>query len=525
MKLLAHNNWQDGFLDYHRGASTFRIAVRAWKDLEKLEGLYFVRSKKIRAAWNYLHEVGPRSLFHKVRSRLQERVRNEKYVSCGIGVVLEAPEGNPFTQGKVVMFFSPIGVCAERIVAQPEFVFPIAHESMASLPQNAILYHAPDQNEKTENRFWQTIRGWSAHAGIPISEGITRVIEEGVARVLEATDWKNARALPAEHSSPIQETSEAPVVRAHKEKKRAVLFGYGNFAKVIILPNVKRYLSVEKIHELDPTQIPVRRAARWDTNPMPRQDEMYDAMLIASYHHMHASQAIWGLERNMQLAIEKPIATTEADLQKLLETAERCKGKIYTGFHKRYLPFNDLIHRDLGIKRGDPFSYHSIVYEVALPELHWYRWPNSRSRLLTDGCHWIDHFLYLNDFAKPAAHDIFIAPDGTVNCSIVLENDAHFTMALTTQGSSRIGVQDYIEIRANGATIRMINNALYSAEDAHRIFRKEKINRIFCYNEMYRQISRNMFYDRPGESIQSLRVSGGIALELDQKIASRKTIA
>src|SRR5262249_57472786 len=68
------------------------------------------------------------------------------------------------------------------------------------------------------------------------------------------------------------------------------------------------------------------------------------------------------------------------------------KGKVFCCFHKRYSAFNALARKDLQMQLGEPISYHCIVYEVPLPPMHWYRWPSSRSRLITNGCHWIDHF-------------------------------------------------------------------------------------------------------------------------------------
>ena len=41
---------------------------------------------------------------------------------------------------------------------------------------------------------------------------------------------------------------------------------------------------------------------------------------------------------------------------------------LFIGFHKRYGIFNKMALEDLGVKYGDPISYHSIVYELIQPE-------------------------------------------------------------------------------------------------------------------------------------------------------------
>ena len=91
---------------------------------------------------------------------------------------------------------------------------------------------------------------------------------------------------------------------------------------------------------------------------------------------------------------------------------------------------------DLGVAPGEPVSYHCIVYEVPLPELHWYRWPSSRSRLISNGCHWTDHFLLLNGFAEPVAYDVVESSDGMVNVTVELANGAVFTMAHRRPGGT-----------------------------------------------------------------------------------------
>jgi len=45
MKVLIRNEWQGGFLDYHRPHNAYRIEVRAWRDLERLRGLRLLREE------------------------------------------------------------------------------------------------------------------------------------------------------------------------------------------------------------------------------------------------------------------------------------------------------------------------------------------------------------------------------------------------------------------------------------------------------------------------------------------------
>ncbi|HEX7118535.1 MAG TPA: Gfo/Idh/MocA family oxidoreductase [Longimicrobiales bacterium] len=183
-------------------------------------------------------------------------------------------------------------------------------------------------------------------------------------------------------------------------KPTATLVGYGNYAKTVVVPNLRHHVMVQRIHEIDPLQIPPDDwSVTWDTAPLPRSDDESDLILVAGFHYTHAPIAVQALARGRYAVVEKPV-TTDACQAGELVAAVRREQKFFACFHKHYLPFNDYARDDLRIDVGDPLSYHCILYEVPLPALHWYRWPNSRSRIGSNSCHWLDHFLFLNEFTK-----------------------------------------------------------------------------------------------------------------------------
>jgi predicted dehydrogenase len=243
---------------------------------------------------------------------------------------------------------------------------------------------------------------------------------------------------------------------------------------------------------------------------------------IAGYHHTHATLAKKTLDRGGIAVVEKPLATTVGQLASLLDSLRAHPGKFFAGFHKRYSSLNRLALRDLGAKRGGPISYHCIIHEVELPAWHWYRWPNSCSRLVSNGCHWIDHFLFLNDFAAPVHYDAQESAAGEVSAFVELENGAFFTMALTDRGSSRIGVEDYIELRYADVTVRITNGSTYVAEDSRKRLRHAKVNRTASYADMYRTISERVVAGAPGDTIESVERSTSLVLALEDRLQSKR---
>lgn len=516
MRALLGRDWVDGLADGHRRRHEYRIQVDGLLNLEALAGLYPVWGRDARRVWNYLLEIGPTATARKVLSRTRERHRNAKFLSCGFGRVLEGPRGGLHRPGDPVIFLNPAGpACCERVVVPEEFLRAAETGALPPVAASAVA-HLPARSGRGE-AWWGPLRGWHAESGrTPSPQGLAVALKQAE-RELAESDWSRARSLPASGTAPTTELRPSRAARsAGKRRPRAVLFGYGNYAKTVALPHLRRHLEFDRIHELDPTQIPVRRPAGvvWDTSPeLP--DERYDAVIVAGYHHTHAPLAAEALARGAAVLVEKPVATTHLQLQRLLAAMRTSHAPIFSGYQRRYLPFNALAREDLGVSPGDPISYHAVVFEVPLPPLHWYRWPNSRSRLLSNGCHWLDHFLYLNDFAAVTDRQLVAAPDGQLNCSISLENGAFCTLALTYLGSRRLGVRDHVELRAGGVTVTIEDQSRYRAEDERRVLRRKRIPRLEAYRRMYEEIGRRIAQREAGDSLVSMQRSAELVLDLE----------
>lgn len=524
MKILAKNKWRGGFLDYHRNPEEYRLKILAIKNLEKIEDAYIVRPKSPRMVWNYLWRFGPRAVWRKIKSRLDEESRNEKFVSIGVGKVIEAPESGNLEIGSRVIFILPLHPAAlERAVLPAELLREYS-QNAPDVHDTEIL-HIPLKNDGGD-KWWATIAGWSSYSGIKLDEDLCSRIIQRAEEIITNEDWNKARKLPMSNvsTSEVRRTSEVPKLK-NERRLRAILFGFGNYAKVQIIPNIKKHIELIGIHEIDPVQIyppkffgeKFERVPYTDTAPMPRVNEEYDALFIAGYHHTHTPLAIEALKKNKYAVVEKPIAVDRIQLNNLLETLKQHQGKFLTGFHKRYSPFNSLIFKDLKIKRGKPINYHCIAYEVPYPKYFWYNWPNSKGPITANGCHWIDHFLYLNNWSKPKRLELFLTLDMTTNSSIELENDAIFTMTLTEQGSPYIGVQDYVELRAGDRTAKIIDDSRYIAEGPNGVVRKKTINKMKNYQLMYETVSKKIAEGSAGDPLESVEVSTEAMLNLEEK--------
>ena len=520
MRILFGNKWKEGYLDYHRDSTEYRIEVLAWITLQELTDVYHIRSKNVWMLLNYLPIVGPGGLLRKIWSRLRENYRNQKYISCGIGRIIEGPSDNKLPIGSTVAFIAPFHPkLVERIVLTKELLFQFNILEIVEIPLQTILYCDNIKDSSIEKKtWWQEIGGWSKYSETRISTNHQEIIRRGTIETLERTDWENAKHFSIDRTSKISEIRNK-LSKKESGYKKAVLFGYGNYPKTNIIPYSKPYIHIRTIHEIDPTEILWERGVKvWDTSPIPKPDEKHEVYFIASYNHTHIPIAIHGLNQGAYVVMEKPIATDYNQLEELVDALKDHDGKIFIGFQKRYSIFNDLARKDLRVEFGEPISYHCIVFEITQPKLFWYNWPSSKSRLFSNGCHLVDHFLYLNNFSEPISIDLAVVGNGNINVWIELANRAFFTMVFTENGSSRVGPRDHIELKTPGRNVRIIDAVDYFSEDEHKILRKKRLFKTEAYKRMYKTISRKIARGEKGDSLRSVIVSAKTMLDLEEKL-------
>jgi predicted dehydrogenase len=303
-------------------------------------------------------------------------------------------------------------------------------------------------------------------------------------------------------------------------KLSGVLFGYGQYAKTNIIPNVKDSIDIVKVHEIDSCQIGDITTFPFcsDTSPLMRDEENYDVYFIAGYHHTHADLALKALNKGAWAVVEKPIVTSWEQLHQLEQILKNTSSKLFACFQKRYLSFNNYIWSDLEVEKGEPINFYCIVYEVPLPKYHWYRWNNSKSRIVSNGCHWIDYFLFLNNFCEINNYSLCLMGNGDVVCTAELSNGGCFSMTLTEQGSNRIGLEEHIELRSNNRTIRIDNSSKYISENQEKVIRREKINKLSVYPKMYKTITKKIANNESGDDWSSLYPSSFLMLKYQDEI-------
>jgi predicted dehydrogenase len=143
-----------------------------------------------------------------------------------------------------------------------------------------------------------------------------------------------------------------------------------------------------------------------------------DLVVIATYSDSHASLAIRAMQQGAHVFVEKPLATTVADAERVVETARRLNRKLVVGYILRHHPsWTRLIAEARAL--GGPFVFRMNLNQQS----HGAEWQvhkalmQTTSPLVDCGVHYVDVMCQITDAAPVRVQGIGlrlsdeIAPD------------------------------------------------------------------------------------------------------------------
>lgn len=524
MKVKIGNNIETGYLDYYLNYHEVRIKVNEWYLLEKIDDQYINQERSIKRIFNYIRKIGLFNTLLKIFSRESEKNRDKKFFSFGYGVVIDSL-CDRYSKNSMIAFLA---------TNHPEMVDVITingdlvrFTNDTSLEIEKLKYFDLRRLGLFKKYNFDNLVGYSIYSGRYINPDIVENIFKELTEDIHILKKQNIPDLIFDINDREIITSKSNIVNStsNTNKVYAILFGFGQYAKTIVIPNLSN-ISVKQINEVDPLQLPLKLKSKYSYSTAESFNNIdIDAqiVIIAGFHHTHAELLEKALIRGMFAIVEKPLCVDINQFYRIKDIIVSNPKKVFLCFHKRYHVFNEYIFKDMGIQNNTPINYHCIIYEIPLPNNHWYNWPNSHSRIISNGCHWIDHFIFLNNFADIKTYDLNLSQSiKTINVFIELSTGATFTMVLTEEGSSRLGVREIIELRANSKTVTIADDK-YKSEDNLNIIREKRINPLQVYSRMYKEIYRKIESNVDGENLKSIK-SSELSIKLDQLFYEKKSV-
>jgi predicted dehydrogenase len=141
------------------------------------------------------------------------------------------------------------------------------------------------------------------------------------------------------------------------------------------------------------------------------KDPDIDLVVIATRHHEHADQSIRALEAGKHVFVEKPLAITWEQLDRVALAYERLDPKpvLMVGFNRRFSPAMQALRAALANRRA-PLMVSYRLNGGYIPPESWVQGPQGGGRNIGEACHMYDCFRFLAGAPVETIHACAISP-------------------------------------------------------------------------------------------------------------------
>jgi predicted dehydrogenase len=178
-------------------------------------------------------------------------------------------------------------------------------------------------------------------------------------------------------------------------------------------------------------------------------------VFIVTRHHSHALLVCEALERGLTVFVEKPLALTEEQLARVLETVDKTRNdRVMVGFNRRFAPLFTDLQKRLGQSRGE-LSARYLVNAGRLDPRSWYlNEEREGSRFAGEGGHFIDALSALVGHHPVEVHAM--GAGESVHAMLRFADDSVGTISYVTGGSARFP-KETLDVAGSGRSGRLDN--------------------------------------------------------------------
>lgn len=242
--------------------------------------------------------------------------------------------------------------------------------------------------------------------------------------------------------------------------------GAGNYATAVLIPSFAktdaRLVSVASASGVSGVHVAKKfniENAATDSDAL-IADKSINAVVITTRHDSHADWVCKALNAGKHVFVEKPLALTREQLEKVAATHTANPQQILmVGFNRRYAPHIVMAKRALQAKSG-PKSFVMTVNAGAIPRDHWTQnLEIGGGRIIGEGCHFIDLLRFLAGSPIVSTHAIGMgstAPHDTVIISLQFADGSIGTVNYFANGSKSFP-KERLEVFAQGSILQVDN--------------------------------------------------------------------
>jgi predicted dehydrogenase/threonine dehydrogenase-like Zn-dependent dehydrogenase len=243
--------------------------------------------------------------------------------------------------------------------------------------------------------------------------------------------------------------------------------GFGNYAKSVLFPAVKKAKGHRLTMVATATGLSARNAAETygfstaATDPSALfADSDTDCIFIATRHGSHAQLTIDALQAGKHVFVEKPLALTHDDLDKIEQAAQSSSSHLTVGFNRRFAPMTRRA-REAIRAAGGAVTMQYRINAGAVPPDSWLNGSDGGGRIAGEVCHFVDTLCYLAG-SLPVAVEAMQPQGVTDSVAAILRfaDGSVGTILYTSLGDPAVP-KEQIEAFANGIVIQIDDFSAY----------------------------------------------------------------
>ncbi len=259
--------------------------------------------------------------------------------------------------------------------------------------------------------------------------------------------------------------SAAPARRGRSDGRLAIGFiGAGNYASAMLLPVLTGLPDAYLAHVATNRSLSAVNAQRRfgfataSTNASAvLDDETLDAIFIVTRHHTHADLVCRALETGKAVFVEKPLALTREELDRIVEVvAKTGNDRLMVGFNRRFAPLLGTMRSDFGATSSAAVTRY-LVSAGPLAADSWYgNDALEGSRFTGEGGHFIDTLSWWAGSPPAEVYAIQGPEKDDVHVTVRFQNGSSGVITYATGGNPRFP-KETLDAAAGGRSARLDN--------------------------------------------------------------------
>lgn len=227
----------------------------------------------------------------------------------------------------------------------------------------------------------------------------------------------------------ILKISNRPITSFEGNKKIVLgVIGAGQFAQGVLLPIFKKenlfFKTIATSSGLTSVNVGKKYGAEFCTSNYEEiiNDKFINTILIATRHNTHAKILISALKKNKNCFVEKPLATSDKELNEIIKTYKKSSSIVMVGFNRRFSPLSTLLKEEF---KGSKLIFNYRINAGYIDKKEWQQDNEiGGGRIVGEICHFVDLLSFLcGSFVKSVSANFMLSANSNSdpdNLSITL---------------------------------------------------------------------------------------------------------